>query len=104
MKDFFISMLEKLGMAFWIEVSTEVPRCIYYFGPFFSRSDADQAKPGFEEDLIQEGASGITSMMFQRPTPDILTLELDQYPTVHGLSENNELVAAGSVDRTPQSV
>ncbi len=81
MKDFFISMLEKLGMAFWIEISTEVPRCVYYFGPFLSRSEAGQAKPGFEEDLSEEGALGITSMVFQRPTPDILTIELDEYST-----------------------
>jgi hypothetical protein len=87
MKDFFISMLEKLGMAFWIEVSTEAPRCVYYFGPFLSRSDADRDKPGFEEDLVEEGALGITSMIFQRPTPDLLTIELDEYSTTEVTSE-----------------
>ncbi|MDX1976603.1 MAG: DUF1816 domain-containing protein, partial [Pseudanabaenaceae cyanobacterium bins.68] len=74
---FFISLLERLGLAFWIEISTASPRCIYYFGPYFSRSEAEQAKPGFEEDLVREGATGLVAMIFQRPTPDILTIELE---------------------------
>jgi Domain of unknown function (DUF1816) len=98
MKDFFISMLEKLGVAFWIEISTEVPRCVYYFGPFLSRSDADQAKPGFEEDLVEEGAMGITTMIFQRPAPDILTIELDEYSTSGSTSEIMEIEVKSTAD------
>jgi Domain of unknown function (DUF1816) len=104
MKDFFISMLEKLGMAFWIEVSTEVPRCIYYFGPFLSRSEADEAKPGFEQDLIEEGAFGIKSMVFQRSTPDLLTLELDEYPASHSSLGSKLLEVQDSGDRSRQSI
>ncbi|MDX1978560.1 MAG: DUF1816 domain-containing protein [Pseudanabaenaceae cyanobacterium bins.68] len=94
MKDFFISLLERLGLAFWIEISTASPRCIYYFGPYFSRSEAEQAKPGFEEDLVREGATGLVAMIFQRPTPDILTVELEEH-----LDQSTNTPAAST--RTP---
>lgn len=92
MKDFFISLLERLGLAFWIEISTASPRCIYYFGPYLSRSEAEQAKPGFEEDLLQEGATGLVTMIFQRPTPDILTIELEDQLDPTPMSSKTTLV------------
>lgn len=58
-KDVLAGFLNKLGLAWWVEVVTASPRCIYYFGPFTSEKEADQAKPGYIEDLEQEGAQGI---------------------------------------------
>jgi Domain of unknown function (DUF1816) len=79
MKEFFISMLEKLGMAFWIEIVTEVPRCTYYFGPFLNRTEAESMKIGYLDDLNSEGAVGITVMISQCYTPDHLTVEFGEH-------------------------
>jgi hypothetical protein len=46
-EEFFTSYLEKMGMAWWVEIVTEQPKCIYYFGPFASRrkySEADTSR------------------------------------------------------------
>lgn len=44
------------GSAWWVEVITADPPCTYYFGPFESTAEAEQAKPGYVEDLSTEGA------------------------------------------------
>lgn len=60
-------MEEDLSFADWIEVTTEEPRCIYYFGPFFGVKEAQRSLPGYIEDLEQEGAKvvGFTIKMCQ---------------------------------------
>lgn len=59
MKEFWISILEFLGLAWWVEIETESPKCIYYFGPFTTAKAAKAAQSGYIEDLQQEGAKGI---------------------------------------------
>ncbi|HLO46855.1 MAG TPA: DUF1816 domain-containing protein [Kamptonema sp.] len=54
-----IDFLERLGMAVWIEVITQSPHCIYYFGPFTSRKEAQLAISGYVEDLEKENAKVI---------------------------------------------
>lgn len=49
-----IDFLERLGMALWIEVITQSPHCIYYFGPFVSKKEAQSAIPEYLEDLEKE--------------------------------------------------
>ncbi|MEI6064995.1 MAG: DUF1816 domain-containing protein, partial [Pseudanabaena sp. ELA748] len=39
-KNVFTSVLEKLGLAVWVEIVTDAPRCTYYFGPFISEANA----------------------------------------------------------------
>lgn len=46
-------------MFWWLEVTTNNPYCIYYFGPFDSEIEAELAQEGYIEDLKQEGAEGI---------------------------------------------
>ncbi len=41
LKDFFASILEQLGLAWWLEVITKQPQCTYYFGPFASVKEAE---------------------------------------------------------------
>lgn len=53
------NFLNQFGLAWWVEVVTASPRCTYYFGPFLTADEANQAKPGYIEDLEQEGAQGI---------------------------------------------
>lgn len=43
----------------WIKVHTQNPACIYYFGPFESRSEARISQAGYVEDLEQENAQNI---------------------------------------------
>jgi len=73
MKEKFLQLLDLLGLAFWVEIGTTVPRCTYYFGPFLSRIEAEEAKEGYLEDLLGEQAQGIKSLI-KRCKPRNLTI------------------------------
>lgn len=48
--------LSQLGKGdWWIEILTNRPFCIYYFGPFASFQEADTMRPGYVSDLMAEG-------------------------------------------------
>lgn len=72
-KDMFTLLLEQLGIAVWVEVVTESPRCTYYFGPFSSFPEAEAALPGYKEDLEAEGAVVVGSVT-RRCKPEQLTI------------------------------
>jgi hypothetical protein len=55
----------RIELDWWVEIVTAVPNCIYYFGPFSSRQEADYAQVGYCEDLKQEGPHGITIQIKQ---------------------------------------
>lgn len=74
MKEIWISILEFLGLAWWVEVKTESPECTYYFGPFATVKDAKVAQSGYIEDLELEGARGI-KVEIKRCKPASLTIE-----------------------------
>ncbi len=59
----------------WIEILTDSPHCIYYFGPFQSEAEAVQAEADYVTDLKQEGAVIIQVTMMKRPAPAQLTVE-----------------------------
>ena len=73
LKEMFTSCLEWLGLAWWIEVVTLYPRCTYYFGPFISVREAQNAQTGYIEDLSQESAK-IISVKLERGQPKSLTI------------------------------
>jgi hypothetical protein len=73
MQESLTNLLHTFGLAFWVEITTETPRCTYYFGPFFSRKEAETEKSGYIEDLEQEGAIGI-QVSIQRCKPEVLTI------------------------------
>ena len=79
MKEVFLKILQILGLAWWVEIVTDNPRCTYYFGPFASEQDADTAKGGYVEDLENEGAQGIF-VAVKRCKPSTLTIfdDLDE--------------------------
>ncbi|MBR8837370.1 MAG: DUF1816 domain-containing protein [Stigonema ocellatum SAG 48.90 = DSM 106950] len=52
-----------LELAWWVEIETKDPHCSYYFGPFSSDLEAEEAQSGWIEDLAQEGAQGITNQI-----------------------------------------
>ncbi|HIK56918.1 MAG TPA: DUF1816 domain-containing protein [Synechococcales cyanobacterium M55_K2018_004] len=74
MKETWTTVLQALGLAWWVEVTTAVPHCTYYFGPFASAAEAEGAKAGYVEDLEQEGAIDIQANV-KRCRPMVLTVE-----------------------------
>jgi len=92
MKETYISLLEILGMAIWVEIATDFPRCTYFFGPFANIPDAEEAKYGYIEDLEAEDARGI-SVTVKRCKPEELTIydqsidvAIDRIPSLSGHS------------------
>lgn len=63
-----------LPFPWWVEISTKNPRCIYYFGPFDSKQEAQREQSGYIEDLQEEGAAEITATVKQCQ-PQVLTQE-----------------------------
>lgn len=74
MKELMINMLDFLGLAWWVEITTAQPRCTYYFGPFLSSSQAQEAKSGYVEDLEKEDAQEI-KVTVKRCKPTNLTID-----------------------------
>jgi Domain of unknown function (DUF1816) len=80
LKELFISFVDTIGVAVWVEIITESPVCTYYFGPFSSIGEAGDAKSGYVEDLEAESAI-ITSMIIKRCKPQDLTIFNDSFLT-----------------------
>ncbi len=74
--DILPSWLPKLGMPWWVEITTTTPACIYYFGPFESFVEAQAFCPGYVEDLEGEGARGLKTSI-KRCQPEVLTIAED---------------------------
>jgi hypothetical protein len=73
LKELILNVLHLLGLAWWVELKTELPRCVYYFGPFISAQEAKDAQSGYVEDLKEEKAEGIT-VVVRRCKPTALTI------------------------------
>lgn len=86
MKEVLTNSLQFLGLAFWVEIITDDPKCTYYFGPFSSKQEAELAQGGYIEDLENEGAQGI-SVNVMRCKPTNLTI-FDEESEELGVSEN----------------
>lgn len=91
MRDFFTNLLQRVGAAFWVEIATHTPKCTYYFGPFASKQEAENAQAGYVEDLKSEQAQGIV-VTVKRCNPSKLTIydelgelgDLERIPTLSG--------------------
>lgn len=71
-------------MFWWLEVITNKPHCIYYFGPFDSLPEAEIAQEGFIEDLTQEGAEGIeTEIKLYSPSDLTIFQEEEEIDTAN---------------------
>jgi Domain of unknown function (DUF1816) len=81
-------LLNRLGLAWWVEVTTQSPKCIYYFGPFASSQEAKDELPGYLEDLSHESAEGIQAVV-KRCQPSELTIfdEPDRMGSAQKLSQ-----------------
>ncbi len=72
-KELYTGFMQELSTAWWAEITTIKPRCIYYFGPFETYPEAQSAYPGYVDDLDSEGAQGIV-VVIKRCEPDNLTV------------------------------
>jgi hypothetical protein len=62
-------MKEAFPFAWWLEIFTRNPNCIYYFGPFDSSNEAEMSQLGYIEDLTEEGAEVLTvKIKWYQPT------------------------------------
>ncbi|GBF80382.1 DUF1816 domain-containing protein [Aphanothece sacrum] len=73
MKEPILKVLDVLGLAYWVEIITDNPKCTYYFGPFVSKEEAQTSYGGYVEDLYGEGAKDI-KVQVKRCKPHKLTL------------------------------
>lgn len=72
---------EFIAFGWWVEIFTIKPICLYYFGPFDQRLDAENTQNSYIEDLQDEG-SDIISAQTKRCQPRQLTLsQIDLKPT-----------------------
>ena len=76
MKNFFNSIFGFFSNSWWVKITTAEPNCIYYFGPFSSEAEALQARPGYIEDLEEEGAERIHTSLQKSAEPEELTIDL----------------------------
>ena len=80
MKHLAHQLLGRLRKSWWLEISThsldsDSLECDYYFGPFASKQEALQNRPGYVEDLEQEGSTVFHVSVVRRTTPHRLTVE-----------------------------
>ncbi len=75
-QDIWSNALHLVGQAWWVEITTERPHCVYYFGPFTTAVEADAAKVGYIEDLEGESAQGI-QVAIKRCKPAQFTIEYE---------------------------
>jgi hypothetical protein len=71
-----ITEATKQELAWWVEIVTVKPSCIYYFGPFASAHEAELAQPGYVEDLVREEAQDIL-VQIKQCKPKNLTIVLE---------------------------
>lgn len=72
-KELLRGFVQRFSNPWWVEITTSMPRCTYYFGPFQTSSEAKASYPGYIEDLDGEGAEGIV-FVIKRSQPKVLTI------------------------------
>ena len=75
----------------WIEICTDNPSCIYYFGSFDSFASADLAQHGYILDLLEEGAK-IRSVKIEKCQPQQLTIVVSKTNCLNNIYHNKSLL------------
>jgi hypothetical protein len=68
-----LEILSKLGLAYWLEVITDYPWCVYYFGPFGTIQEAELSQHGYLQDILEESAQ-LMSVTIKQICPQNLTI------------------------------
>lgn len=74
-----LGVQEQRKLPYWLKITTKVPKCTYYFGPFDSPLEAKALQAGYIEDIMEEDAQGIHIELEQRTTPEDLTVCDDDF-------------------------
>lgn len=82
-----LEILSKLGLAYWLEVITHDPWCVYYFGPFSTIQDAELSQHGYLQDILEESAQPI-SITIKQFQPHTLTIFEDSLVWYWGKPES----------------
>ena len=69
-----LGVKEQKNLPYWLKITTKVPKCVYYFGPFDSPLEAKSLQAGYIEDLLSENAQGIHLELEQCSQPADLTV------------------------------
>jgi hypothetical protein len=69
-----LGIKEQQRLPYWLRITTKVPKCTYYFGPFDSPLEAKTLQAGYIEDLMAEEAQGIHIELEQALEPENLTI------------------------------
>lgn len=69
-----LGVQEQQKLPYWLKVTTKVPKCTYYFGPFDSPLEAKALQGGYIEDIMEEDAQGVHIELEQRTQPEDLTI------------------------------
>lgn len=77
-EEILMSYLEKIGMAWWVEIVTKKPDCKYYFGPFASHREAQISQLGYIEDLERERPK-LIAIEIKQCQPKELTIFEDEW-------------------------
>ena len=75
----------------WIEIRTNNPSCIYYFGAFDSFTAAALAQYGYILDLQDEGAK-IISVKIEKCEPQQLTIVISHTNCMNDIRHNKSLL------------
>ncbi|NEQ31201.1 MAG: DUF1816 domain-containing protein [Leptolyngbya sp. SIO4C5] len=76
-KNFFSKIAgdtETTTQPWWLQIITDQPTCIYYFGPFETPKEAQLHQQGYITDLTAEGAKVFPPTLIQGNPPE-LTIE-----------------------------
>ncbi len=80
----FLLAVGLLHHPWWIKVNTQAPNCLYYFGPFDSKAEAQALQSSYVKDLLDEGAKDIR-LVIEKADPKQLTAcemgDLNALPT-----------------------
>ena len=63
-----------LDRSWWIKITTKQPDCLYYFGSFATRTEAEDSCFDYVEDIAAEKAFGITVEIVYITQPEVLTV------------------------------
>lgn len=73
-----LGIKEQQRLPYWLRITTKVPKCTYYFGPFDTPLEAKALQAGYIEDLMAEEAQGIHIELEQTLEPENLTICEDE--------------------------
>ena len=63
----------KLGLAWWAKIETELPKATYWYGPFITKRSLKENMQSFIKDLSDEGSTNIQHSLVRCKKEEPLT-------------------------------